>query len=93
MIFVDNLEELENVVEITDEDVLKEIHDMPRVVEDLRNKLNLEIRVVLSIIDMIDGKTRDYEDYEEYSLIEKDYLEQQLDLVSEIKDRLREVFK
>ena len=32
-------------------------------VENIRNKLNLEIRSLLSVIDLIDGKTREYENY------------------------------
>lgn len=80
-------------IEVTDEEIIKRLEEYPQAVEDLRNKLNCEIRIVLSMVDILDGKTRDYEDYQEYALLEKEYLEQQLELVSEIKERLREIFK
>ena len=63
------------------------------VIEEKRNKLNLEIRKVLTIIDMIDGKKKQYEDYETNSLNEIGFLDQQLKLVKEIEDRLVTIFK
>ena len=63
------------------------------VIEEKRNKLNLEIRKVLTIIDMIDGKKKQYEDYETNSLNEIGFLDQQLKLVKEIEDRLLTIFK
>lgn len=63
------------------------------VIEEKRNKLNLEIRKVLTIIDMIDGKKKQYEDYETNSLNEIGFLDQQLKLVKEIEDRLVDIFK
>ena len=63
------------------------------IVEEKRNKLNLEIRSLLVIIDMIDGISKDYVDYETDSLDEECFLDQQLKLVSEAKERLINVFK
>ncbi len=63
------------------------------VIEEKRNKLNLEIRKVLTIIDMIDGNKKEYEDYKTNSLNEIGFLDQQLKLVKEIEDRLVTIFK
>ncbi len=63
------------------------------VIEEKRNKLNLEIRKILAIIDMIDGNKKEYEDYETNSLNEIGFLDQQLKLVKEIEDRLVDIFK
>lgn len=63
------------------------------VIEEKRNKLNLEIRKILAIIDMIDGNKKEYEDYETNSLNEIGFLDQQLKLVKEIEDRLVTIFK
>ena len=62
------------------------------MIEEKRNKLNLEIRGILTIIDMIDGKNSKYEDYIENTLDENLFLEQQLKLVEEAKKRLLEIF-
>ena len=63
------------------------------VIEEKRNELNLEIRKILAIIDMIDGNKKEYEDYETNSLNEIGFLDQQLKLVKEIEDRLVAIFK
>ncbi len=63
------------------------------VIEEKRNELNLEIRKILTIIDMIDGNKKEYEDYEINSLNEIGFLDQQLKLVKEIEDRLVSIFK
>ena len=63
------------------------------MIEEKRNKLNLDIRSILSIIDLIDGKRKKYEDYIPNSLNEEEYLNQQLALVSEVKERLLNIFK
>ena len=63
------------------------------VIEEKRNKLNLKIRKILAIIDMIDGNKKEYEDYETNSLNEIGFLDQQLKLVKEIEDRLVDIFK
>lgn len=61
--------------------------------EEKRNKLNLEIRSLLSIIDLIDGNNKEYEDYITNSLDEIEFLEQQIKLVNEAKERLINIFK
>ena len=63
------------------------------VIEEKRNELNLEIRKILAIIDMIDGNKKEYEDYEINSLNEIGFLDQQLKLVKEIEYRLVSIFK
>lgn len=63
------------------------------LIEEKRNELNLEIRKVLAIIDMIDGNKKEYEDYETNSLDEIGFLDQQLKLVKETEDRLVTIFK
>ncbi|MBR6689833.1 MAG: hypothetical protein IKL65_00685 [Bacilli bacterium] len=62
-------------------------------VEEKKNKLNLEIRELLNVIDMIDGLKGEYFDYKENTLNEEDYLDQQLKLVVEAKTRLMNLFK
>lgn len=62
-------------------------------IEELRNKLNLEIRSVLAIMDMIDLNKQEYSDYVENSLNEEEYLSQQLELVTGLKNRLVDIFK
>lgn len=62
-------------------------------IEMLKNNLNLRIREVLAIIDMIDGQNIKYEDYEENEYNEEVYLKEQLILVNEIKTRLLNIFK
>ena len=62
-------------------------------VEEKRNRLNLEIRSLLSLIDMIDGLKGEYVDYVENTLNEEEYLNEQLKLIVEAKTRLINVFK
>lgn len=62
-------------------------------VEEKRNKLNLELRSLLSVIDLIDGLKGEYIDYKENSLNEEEYLDEQLKLVVEAKSRLVNIFK
>lgn len=62
-------------------------------IEEKRNLLNLEIRKVLGIIDIIDGKTKKYADYVMNSLDEDSFLEQQIKLVTEANERLVNIFK
>lgn len=66
---------------------------MQEQIEDIRNKLNFEIRSLLSVIDLIDGKTREYKNYIPDTLNEEGYLYQQLSLVEEAKKRLTDIFK
>ena len=62
-------------------------------VEEKKNKLNLELRELLYIIDMIDGLKGEYIDYKEFSLNEEQFLDEQLKLVVEAKTRLINIFK
>lgn len=62
-------------------------------IEEKRNKLNLEIRSLLAIIDFIDGNKNEYEDYISNSLDENGFLDQQIRLVVQAKERLLDIFK
>lgn len=62
-------------------------------VEEKRNKLNLEIRELLSVIDMIDGKKEEYVDYKENTMNEEEFLNQQIHLVNIAKTRIINIFK
>ena len=66
---------------------------MNNVIEEKRNILNLEIRKVLGIIDLIDGKQGNYADYIIKSLDENGFLDQQIKLVKEVNERLVNIFK
>lgn len=63
------------------------------LIEKKRNKLNLDIRGILAVIDLIDGKEKEYEDYITNSLDENGFLDQQIKLVEEVKERLINIFK
>ncbi|MBE6155102.1 MAG: hypothetical protein E7163_06020 [Firmicutes bacterium] len=63
------------------------------IIEEKRNKLNLDIRGLLTVIDLIDGNKKEYEDYITDSLNEIEFLDQQIKLVNEAKERLISVFK
>ena len=62
-------------------------------IEKIKNEINLELRSLLSIIDIIDGKKGQYEDYVPNTLDELNYLEQQLKLILEAKNRMINIFK
>lgn len=62
-------------------------------IEEKRNKLNLEIRGLLAVIDLIDGNNKDYENYVSNTLDENEFLDQQLKLINEAKERLVNIFK
>lgn len=62
------------------------------MVEETRNQINLELRKALYLIDLIDGDQHDYPDYDK-ELSEEEFLEQQLLLATEIRDRLQRIFK
>ena len=62
-------------------------------IEEKRNKLNLELRSLLAVMDMIDGLKGEYIDYKENSLSEEEFLDEQLKLVVEAKSRLVNIFK
>lgn len=61
--------------------------------EDKKNKLNLEIRELNTIISMIDGIQKKYPDYKENTMNEEDFLDEQINMVVDIKQRLINVFK
>lgn len=63
------------------------------MVEEIKNKINLEIRGLLAIIDMIEGETKEYPDYKIGELTEEEYLKQHLLLVTDAKNRLINIFK
>lgn len=63
------------------------------IIEEKKNKLNLELRSLLAIIDMIDGNKKNYENYIINTLNEEHFLDQQIKLVSEAKERLINIFK
>jgi len=62
-------------------------------VESKRNRLNLELRSLLSVVDMIDALKGEYVDYVENSLTEEQFLDEQICLVVEAKNRLLNLFK
>lgn len=62
-------------------------------IENKRNELNLKLRELLNLIDVIDGLKGEYLDYKEYSLSEEKFLDEQLKLVVEAKTRLMNIFK
>ena len=62
------------------------------IIEEKRNKLNLDIRSILAIIDLIDGTKKEYEDYITNSLDENGFLDQQIKLVEEAKERLVNIY-
>lgn len=61
--------------------------------EHKKNELNLEIRSLLAIIDMIDGQDKPYPNYEEGTLDDTKFLEIQIELVKDARTRLLNVFK
>ena len=63
------------------------------IIEEKRNELNLDIRVLLSVIDLIDGDKKQYENYIPNSLDELEFLKQQINLVNDAKKRLLNIFK
>lgn len=62
-------------------------------IEEKKNKLNLELRLLLNLIDIIDGLKGDYNNYESMSLDDVEYLDEQIKLVIEAKTRLLNIFK
>lgn len=61
-------------------------------IEEFRNKLNVEIRGILAIMDLIDGSVSEHASYNS-SLTEEEYLIEQIKLISEAKQRLINIFK
>lgn len=66
---------------------------MNNSIEEKRNELNLSLRELLAIIDMIDGNTAEYKNYIENTLSEYDFLTQQIELVNNAKTRMLNIFK
>ncbi len=62
------------------------------MIEEKRNQINLELRKALYLIDLIDGDKHDYPDYDK-ELSEEEFLDQQLLLATEIRDRIQRIFK
>ncbi len=66
---------------------------MNNEIEEKRNELNLNLRKLLSIIDVIDGNIKEYENYITNSLNENEFLDQQIKLINEAIERLINIFK
>ena len=58
-----------------------------------RDELNLQLRELITIIDFIDGNEKDYKNYVEGTLNEEAYLDEQIKLTIEAKNRLLAIFK
>lgn len=58
-----------------------------------RGELNLQLRELLTIIDFIAGNKKDYKNYVEGTLNEEAYLDEQIKLTIEAKNRLLAIFK
>lgn len=58
-----------------------------------RDELNLQLRELLTIIDFIDGNKKDYKNYVEGTLNGEAYLDEQIKLTIEAKNRLLAIFK
>lgn len=58
-----------------------------------RDELNLQLRELLTLIDFIDGNKKDYKNYVEGTLNEEAYLDEQIKLTIEAKNRLLAIFK
>ena len=66
---------------------------MKNNIEEKKNQLNLELRNLLSVIDMIDGLKGEYKNYEENSLDEEKYLDEQILLAVEARTRLTDIIR
>lgn len=66
---------------------------MMQQVEEKRNKLNLQIRELLSIIDMIDGKKEEYVNYKKNTMNEEEFLDSQMKLIDVAKTRMIDIFR
>ena len=61
-------------------------------IENKKNKLNLEIRKILQILDLVEGLSNNYYNYEYNSLSEQEFLDKQLFLTTEARIRLQDIF-
>ena len=59
---------------------------------DLKNELNLEVRKILTLIDIIYGETKTYPNYID-DCGDEEFLKQQIDLMKIANDKLKKVFK
>ena len=66
---------------------------MKNNIEEKKNELKLELRNLLSVIDMIDGLKGEYKNYEENSLDEEKYLDEQILLAVEARTRLTDIIR
>lgn len=60
--------------------------------KELKNELNLEVRKILSLIDIIYGENNIYTNYVEDCDDEK-FLKQQIELIKIANEKLKNVFK
>lgn len=67
--------------------------DSKAEIEYKRDRLNLDIRGLLAVIDIIDGVDHKYDDYVTNTLNEQEFLDQQIRLVNEAKNRLINIFR
>ncbi|MGM9879047.1 MAG: hypothetical protein ACI31R_03390 [Bacilli bacterium] len=64
------------------------------MIEDKKNELNLNLRKILRLLDIInDMKDVPYPNYEPGTLTDEEYFDQQNALAIEINDRLTNIFK
>ena len=61
--------------------------------EEKRNRLNLELRSILNVIDLIDGLKGEYQNYCGEDLTEEEYLDEQIKLAVDAKTRLIKLFE
>ena len=62
-------------------------------IEEKKNRLNYELRALLSIIDIIDGLKGEYKNYEPNTISDEEYLDEQIKLVVDAKTRLKSLFE
>jgi len=63
------------------------------VIEEQKDKLNLEIRKLCSLIDLIDGKQEYYQNYEKGTLSTEEYLQIQIELIERATSKLKNIFE
>lgn len=66
---------------------------MNTIIEEKKNNLNFELRVLLSVIDLIDEQKKDYPDYVPGQLSDEEFFDEQIKLIKEAKERLINIFK
>lgn len=62
-------------------------------IEDKKDKLNMETRKLLSILDNINDEEYEYYNYKEDDLNEEDYLVSEFNLVSMANEKLLDIIK